>query len=321
MKAIYRSSLLIFLFLLCGAPSIYFDILVPATIDVPSNLNSIALIDRSLSESEMVNVLEKGLLSAISGKSDRLSVNCIEGLFDQLNAQNRVKPLKTGMVEKRKGTAIDFPEPMQWFEVEKICNENKADGLLALEIFSRQYVEGVAEVKVGFRLYDPSGKMIIDEFQYYHGIGKAAPAPGADPGSLIMNSINNDDAMKKAAYIAGTIYGKRISPFWIRVKRDYFKKSKRDPKMAEGARMMEVNDWDAAIDAFLLAIEHGHPKTKGRAANNLAIVYEINGNLDLAYKTAQDAWGKYGNKAAREYSGILQQRIYELNVLKNQEEN
>ena len=91
--------------------------------------------------------------------------------------------------------------------------------------------------------------------------------------------------------------------------------------MAEGARMMEVNDWDAAIDAFSLAIEHGHLKTKGRASHNLAIVYEITGELDLAFKTAQDSWGKYGNKRAREYARILQQRINEVNILKAQENN
>lgn len=89
--------------------------------------------------------------------------------------------------------------------------------------------------------------------------------------------------------------------------------------MAEGARMMEVNDWDAAIAAFQLAIEHGRMKTKGRASHNLAIVYEITGQLDLAFQTAQDAWGKFGNKRAREYAGILQQRINEVNILKAQE--
>lgn len=321
MKKFYRSTLLLSALILLVSANIYFDILVPAAVDIPAYIGSMALIDRSHSENEVVNALEKGLLSTISGKSDRLSKYCIEGAHDQIMSHSKVKPVITGIVEKRPGTALDFPAPMEWFEVVNICKQHGTDAVLALEIFSRQYVDNVAEVKVGFRLYDPAKKMIIDQFQYYHGIGKGGQVPGDDPGALVLNTLNTDDALKKAGYIAGSIYGKRITPFWIRAERKYYKRSKRNPYMAEGARMMEVNNWDAAIKALQAAFEDGHRKTKGRAAHNLAVVYEITGQLELAHETAQMAWGRYRNKASREYSEILQQRIREVNLLRKQEEN
>jgi hypothetical protein len=317
-RTVTRTLLLASLFLLLGAPSIYFDIMVPAAVNLPQNIESIAIIDRSHSENEVVNALEKGLMSAISGKADRLSKHCIDGVFDQLGAQKRYSPVITGIVEKRKGSSVDFPEPMHWIEVNRICREHRVDALLSLEIFSRQYISNAAEVKVGFRLYDPSARTIIDEFQFFHGIGKSHPPSEGDPGLLVLNALNDDDAMKRAGYTAGTIYGKRVSPFWIRAKRDYYKRSRRDPKMAEGARMMEVNNWEAAIAAFQLAIEHGHRKTKGRASHNLAIVYEILGDLDKAYTIAGDAWGKYRNRASKDYSALLQRRIRERNMLAQQ---
>lgn len=321
MKTLKLSILLSAAVLLFCAPSIFFNIVVPASIDLPSEIKNVAIIDRSQSENNVVNVLEKGLISTLSGKGDRISKSCIEGLADQLNVSGEIRPVITGIVEKRAGTALDLPEPMQWFEIEQICKESNADALISLEIFSRQYIEYVAEVKVGFRIYDPGKKQIIDEFQYFHGINTSnAPVQG-NPDQLLVNILNNDDALKQASFIAGTIYGKRISPFEIRVKRDYYKRSKRDPKLAEGARMMEVNNWDAAINAFLQAIEHGHRKTKGRAAHNLAIVYEITGDLDLAFASAQDGWGKYGNKASREYSLILEERINEIAILQSQQKN
>lgn len=321
MKKIYRSTLLLSALILLVSANIYFDILVPAVVDIPAHIGSMAIIDRSHSENEVVNALEKGLLSTISGKSDRLSKYCIEGVHDQILSNKKVKPVITGIIEKRPGTAIDFPAPMEWFEVVNICKQHGTDAVLALEIFSRQYVDNVAEVKVGFRIYDPAKKMIIDKFQFYHGIGKGGQVPAEDPGALVLNTLNTDDAMKKAGYIAGSIYGKRITPFWIRAERKYYKRSKRDPYMAEGARMMEVNNWDAAIEALQMAIENGHRKTKGRAAHNLAVVYEITGQLELAHETAQMAWGRFRNKASREYSEILQQRIREVNLLRKQEEN
>ncbi len=321
MKKFARSILLIMLFILLGAPSIYFDIMVPAVIDLPGDIETLAIIDRSHSENEVVNVLEKGLLSTITGNQDRLSKYCIDGVNKQVGAGHDFQIVVTGIVEKRKGTALDLPAPMQWFEINEICNQHNADAVLALEIFSRQYIDNVAEVKVGFRIYHPGKKMIIDEFQYYHGIGKGGRLPAEDPASIMLNAVNSDDAMKKASYLAGTLYGKRIAPFWIRAERHYYKRSKGDPCMKQGARMMEVNDWDAAITALQYALENGHRKTRGRAAHNLAVVYEITGQLDLARETAQMGWGKFGNKKARDYAAILQQRINEINMLRIQEEN
>jgi len=309
------------MFILLGSPTIYFDVMVPAAVDLPSDIKLVAVIDRSQSDNNVVNVLEKGLLSTLSGKGDRLSKHCIDGVAGQLSKNQDISTVITGIVEKRPGTALDFPKPLIWEEVQRICNEYKTDAVMSLEIFSRQVIDNVAEVKVGFRIYDPKNKMILDEFQYFHGIKAGVVPSEGQPEAIVSNLINSDDALINASFVAGTIYGKRISPFWIRVNRKYYKRSKRDPQMAEGARMMEVNNWDAAEQAFLQAIENGHRKTKGKALHNLAIVYEINGNLDQAFACAQDAWGKYGNKASREYSGILQYRINEVNLLRNQQEN
>ena len=88
--------------------------------------------------------------------------------------------------------------------------------------------------------------------------------------------------------------------------------------MAEGARMMEVNDWDRAIDALLKAVETGHFKTKGRAAHNLAVVYEILGDLDEAKRWASDAWGRFGIRKSRDYGYLLTRRINEQRLLDSQ---
>ena len=130
--------------------------------------------------------------------------------------------------------------------------------------------------------------------------------------------MNKNAAIQEASFAAGIVYGERITPSWIRIDRDYFRKSKGDPYMAEGARMMEVNDWDSAIEALETAVETGHPKTKGRAAHNLAVVYEILGNLDEAKRWASDAWGRYGNKKSRDYGYHLTRRINEQRVLEQQ---
>ena len=73
-----------------------------------------------------------------------------------------------------------------------------------------------------------------------------------------------------------------------------------------------VNDWDAAKEALLQAVDTGHRKTRGRAAHNLAVVFEIEGNLAEAKEWAQAAWGRHKNKDSRDYLYDLNRRIDEV---------
>ena len=83
--------------------------------------------------------------------------------------------------------------------------------------------------------------------------------------------------------------------------------------------MMEVNDWVSAKSALLIAVESGRKrKIKGRAAHNLAVVHEIEGNLEEAKSWAQIAWGKYRNKDSRDYLYDINQRINEVQILDQQ---
>jgi tetratricopeptide (TPR) repeat protein len=178
------------------------------------------------------------------------------------------------------------------------------------------YANGVAKVNLGFRFYDPKQKSIIDQFHFTHTMDWNVG--GGSIQAAIEGLLNRNEALKEVSYNAGIIYGERISPSWFRVTRDYFRKSKRDPDLAAGARMMESNDWDRAIEALMRATEARHRKTRGRAAHNLAVVYEILGDLDQAKEWATTAWGVYKNKKSRDYGYILTLRIQERERLKQQ---
>ena len=65
--------------------------------------------------------------------------------------------------------------------------------------------------------------------------------------------------------------------------------------------MMEVNDWDAAKEALFQAVENGHRKTKGKAAHNLAVIFEIEGNFGEA-----KAWHRKPGESTRiKIQGII----------------
>ncbi len=308
---------------LCGsmiasAADIRFQARRPAIIDIPSSIQSIVIIDRSSQEKTSRNVIEEGLTGELFREDKIASQYAIDGLIEMLQSSGRFTVLISEKILHKKGGANEFPAPLLWTEIENICSEFKADAVISLELFDSDYIipTNMAFVSIGFRLYDPRSRKIIDQNKFRHEI-----AMGGHVNSIagaINRLVEKTQAIRRVSYNAGYMYGERISPSWYTIVRQYYRKGKRDQNLKAGARMMEVNDWESAIELMNSAVETGKRKAKGRASHNLAVIYEIKGDLPEARKWAQTAWGNYNNKDSRSYSYILGERITEQEILNGQ---
>jgi len=298
-------------FFVLAAPTMNFNVIIPALIDVPDHIKVAAMIDRTLEEDETSNVIESVLTGEMFGEDKLATQILMDGVHAMLKNAATISLKRTTEVYPG-GSSISaaFPDPMSWAEIDTLCEKYQVDAIVAIEKFDSDFiiVPGVnqtATVKAGIRMYDPASKSIVDQYQYSHqeswGSGQLTLE------TAINGLISKTAAIKEASYEAGIEYGRRLSPTWYRISREYYRKSKGDDVFAEGARMMEVNDWDAAKEALFQAVENGHRKTKGKAAHNMAVIFEIEGNLEDAKGWAQEAWGKYKNKDSRDY-------LYDLNI-------
>jgi hypothetical protein len=314
-RKIFISTSLLLLFIFCEAQTMRFNVMRPSFVKIPDNIKSMAIIDRSVVENTGTNIIEKGLTAEWLGKDELASKFALNGLINVLESSNRFGVVRTGKTLIKDGTAKAFPEPFAWADIETICREYEADGVISLEIFDSDYIipTNMAGVTIGFRLYDLASETIIDERQLSHQIFMGGNVNSI--GGAINRLLEKDQAIKSVSYDAGVLYGQRISPSWFSIERQYYRKAKGDNNLAMGARMMEVNDWKAAIDYLTKAVDSPKRKVQGRAAHNLAVVYEITGELQTAKKWAQDAWGLYKNKDSKNYSFILGQRIDEQAIL------
>lgn len=79
---------------------------------------------------------------------------------------------------------------------------------------------------------------------------------------------------------------------------------------------------DATIrfNALERALDMGDTESRGYAAHNLAVVYEILGDFEKAREWAEKAWAQYGNKESKDYAYQLNQRIRNQQRLQNQME-
>lgn len=302
-------------FLILAAPTMNFNVITPALIDVPDHIKVAAMIDRTVVDDDASNVFEGVITGEMIGEDKLATQILMDGVHAMLENAATVSIKRTTEVYPGGSPfSAAFPEPLSWEEIEALCEKYQTDAIVAIEKFDSDFiiVPGVnqtATVKAGIRMYDPVRKSIIDQYQYSHqeswGTGEFSIE------AVINGLISKNAAVKEASYEAGIAYGRRLSPSWYRISREYFRKSKGDDVFAEGARMMEINDWNAAKEALFQAVENGHRKTKGKAAHNLAVVFEIEGNLEEAKVWAQAAWGRYKNKKSKDYLYDLNRRINE----------
>jgi hypothetical protein len=328
-------------FLKCSNPTIRFNALYPAQIDIPTDIQSIAVIDRTVPENKLLNVLEGGITGEGIGQDKLASQITLDAVSRVLQNSSRFRTIRTNesLIGSKSGSTL--PDPLPWTTVQQLASKYDVDVVLSLETFDTDFVvtdgsrqveqkdgegnvakvtqyfaQGVATINLGFRLYDPVEKSIIDQFHFSEN--RDWEGTGNTVNDAVKQLIARDEAVKEVSERAGRLYGERITPTWYKITRTYYKKAKDNPALEEGARWMESNNWDEALHALQRALSMGEQKSRGYAAHNLAIVYEILGDFETAKEWAQKAWAQYENKGSREYAYQLNQRIRNKQRLDNQ---
>lgn len=322
-KSIQRRLIPVLILVICAAPDMNFNVMVPAAVSFPAHIRSVAMVDRTRGVDNVKEAIESGLTGELIGEDKLATQIMMDGVHSIMANSATLDFIRTSeILERESSVSAAFPEALDWDVISGLCTKYSVDAIMAIEVFDSDFIilpriGQTVNVKAGIRIYDPQSRSIIDQFVFSHDMGVGGDITSVE--GVLGSLINKNAAIREVSYDAGVIYGRRISPSWYRVSRKYYRRSKGDDNLAEGARMMEVNDWEAAKASLLRAVDTGRKrKTRGRAAHNLAVVHEIEGNLAEAKSWAQEAWGKYKNKASRDYLYDLNRRIRETEILDQQ---
>lgn len=315
----------------CKTQDLYLSVLEPAPVTLPNYIKKAGVINRT-QVSEATKNIDKAdkVLSLEGAELDKEgAASCIAGVTNELVKNNRFTEIipitATGLVTTGSGI---FPAPLGWEEVERLCRQSNTDALFALELFDTDtkidysstkkevksplgvvpLIEHHARmqtlVKTGWRIYDPKSRIIVDEIPISDQI--TFSGDGINPVAAAKALMGRKDAVKQVSEQVGQEYARRIIPYWIRVSRDYYVKGTDNFKIAK--RKAQTGNWDEAGKLWEKETNNSNGKIAGRACYNMAIINEINGNLDEAVGWAQKSYEDYNNKLALQYVRILENR-------------
>lgn len=351
-----RFSLFLFLaIIILGSCSkltrISVQVIEPGAVFLNPNVKTVAIVNRS----HPPQVAKKAIIGLFTGegvlKDQKGSQSTLQGLNDFLKTNRRLsgKLVTEEMIGSEHGGV--FPPSMHPDTVAKLCKEYNADALVALEDYSANSAVSTAEkvaniaenglhgglagmiqsgleaatkqysatqtatIKLGFRLYNTQGR-IIDQYTF-----TSSKNWTTDPYNNIRlanaNVYNSVNAINKTSYNAGITYARRLVPTYTWVYRNFYKRSK-NAKMGVGSRMALASDWVGAAKIWEECVNELGRKKAGRAAFNLALSYEIRGDLNQAQQWCEKAYAYYKNKQAKYYAQILRQRVWEMQRVQKQ---
>jgi hypothetical protein len=316
----------------CKTNLVYINATNPAPVTISNSTKNVGIVSRTTPTED--NKTLNAIHQATSGETLKLikeaTAESIRGLNDALTQNKRfeiVKPIND--IELKTPVAGTFPSQLSWTEVESICSDNGVDILFVMEIFDTELkvvpinvptkIDNVMDVlnavtqtqvnitttvKTGWRIYDPKSKYILDQYPLADYLTFTANA------TTVLNTtealLGRKEAIKQSANRLGHVYADRIIPYWIKVTRDYYVKGNRNFKIA--TRKARTGNWIGAGELWLKETESRKRKIAGRACYNMAILGEINGDLDAAISWAQKAYENYNNKLALRYVNILKYR-------------
>lgn len=327
----------IFLTISCstGKRTVSIDSIRPADITLPAEIQTILIVNRTKFDKKAVNIIE-GVLTGEMPNEDKAAV---QGLTNALKAEfiNSPRFAVKLATEELTGNSLTsaFPEPLDWDQLTALCTKYNADAVLAVEIFDSDfiitngvrkkkttvkegnttkeievdeyYATGIDNIKLGVRLYQPSSGQIHDQQLFTkRGTWEAAAASKAQ---ALLALTQKADANRQLSAKIGADYAYRISPMNVLITRQFRGKSRKTPELEQGSRMADIGNWERAIEIWTSGLNTEHSKDAGYLSYNIAVAYEILGDIEMAKKWASDTYTLYGNNDAKTYLNAINWRI------------
>ncbi|MGE5394462.1 MAG: DUF6340 family protein [Candidatus Saccharibacteria bacterium] len=288
---------------------------VPSKEELPSDIQSLTLMNRSISN-QFTNHQEDSLenyfyrhnyqLAAVILDIDAVDTTLLS-LSNLLYSSGRYDvtvPVERNINRNQPYNII--PDTLSTETVRKICEEYHTDALLVLEQFSIKAMTDLTDERLAgdnatyhsyyasldmkynafFRIYKPGSKTIdipLNDTIYWER---------ADDNldRLFKNLPTIKQAMISTGIKVALDVDAKISPTWVPEKRGYFLFTRKNDR---GKQLIDEDKTEEARDYWMKMAQSDKKKIRARAEFNLALVSELDGDLDQAIEWALKSYNTY----------------------------
>lgn len=312
----------------------------PSKVDISDSIQSFLIMNRSMTP-DFTNFNEDSL--QIAFYKENFNVNAV--LLDSMAADTTIKALGDLLYQSGRYDIVipverniyrllpynETPEPLTWNYVEVLCNQFNTDALIVLENQALRTVTNYQSQKeytgysyektyyasidfyyrAHWRIYDPKNQKIIVDY-----VTNKDTLYWDSYETDLVSCFHNLPTIKQACYETGikTAFDLRdiIAPEWKNETRYYY--VLKDDSIDQSITLAAEGKWDEALKNWLKYIDEGNRIKKSRILFNLALAYEMNGNLTEAIRCLKESNDLYYRKVTKHY---LQQLVKRYNIQKN----
>ena len=304
------------------------EILVPAENIMPAGNNRVTVVNRSL----WPDSLDKALVAA--DLANDAARECIIGLIHVIESSGFADTLLIRDIAERDSSSIQFP--INWWILDTLAGGEKGDVVIGLEYFAVTTDETgdmVAEdifpgisadlyfsldlslaVHSFWRIYHIPTRSIHEE--YWARDTVTLNSTGVNLHDAVANLPDLSEILLETAYFNGYDYGRRLVPFWVQVNRFYYKSGSKG--IREGHKLAMQNRWLEAARVWKQETSHHNERKAARAMYNMAVVSEVQDQLEIALDWALKSYYLEADPATKKYIDLLSERITERKRLEEQ---
>ncbi|QGY46684.1 hypothetical protein GM418_24395 [Maribellus comscasis] len=315
----------------------------PGSKELPANIRSLTIVNRTMDD-QYQNLESDSLQNIFFRKQFNLDTT----IYDLQAVDTTMKALGELLFESgrydyvipvdrfldfRKNSFLSYE--MSWEEVKNLCKTYNTDAVLSMDYYkttletdygretfydpvSDNYFEASAaqmqiNYEVMFRVYDPEQeKVIMREFLRDTLIWEDADI---NARQLFGHFTPVKQALTEAGIAIALDLSDKISTQWRSERRTYF--SSGPDELEHGASLAKNGEWEAAVAVWQELENSSDSKSiKSKAQFNIAVAYEILGDIDQAVAWAVKSYETMFRSQTYTYLETLQKRKNELKKLK-----
>jgi len=313
----------------------------PAPISLPADVTKVGVVNRTNSTVDKnLQTLDKVLSIELNNVDSSASLKALQGIYEELQKNSKFTDVKyfNNIILDNNAIGV-FSGALPKNVVADMCDKNNLDAVFVLEYFDtdtkvdysavpvQTTVLGVTvdavetqatvntAIKLGWRIYDYSGSVIYDEYAMFERA--ISTGRGINPLKAISAVTGQRNVVEQVSYNMGQKYAIDLLPYSVRVHRIYYVRGSDNFKI--GKRLARAGQWDQAADYWKKDLNNSKRKVAGRAHYNMAIINEINGDIDAAMEWAEKSYTIYNNKKGLYYLNTLKNRKARMQELARQQ--